>query len=84
MFDTEVIIIDPENEYETMCRAVGSQYINFSFNSTSKINPFDLSQVYEEGQNELSQKFSPSTLYLKSLWVKFLLKKKPYWTERLF
>lgn len=56
MFDTEVIIIDPENEYEVMCRAVGGQYINFSFNSQSKINPFDLSQVYEEGQNELGQK----------------------------
>ena len=56
MFDTEVIIIDPENEYETLCKAVGGQYITFSFNSPSKINPFDLSQVYEEGQNELTQK----------------------------
>ncbi len=56
MFDTEVIIIDPENEYEVLCKAVGGQYITFSFNSPSKINPFDLSQVYEEGQNELTQK----------------------------
>jgi len=56
MFDAEVIIIDPENEYEVLCKAVGGQYITFSFNSPSKINPFDLSQVYEEGQNELTQK----------------------------
>src|SRR3989344_4507129 len=56
MFDTEVIIIDPENEYEVLCKAVGGQYITFSFNAPSKINPFDLSQVYEEGQNELTQK----------------------------
>jgi hypothetical protein len=56
MFDTEVIIIDPENEYKTLCQAVGGQYTEFSFNSSAKINPFDLSQVYEEGQNELSQK----------------------------
>jgi conjugal transfer ATP-binding protein TraC len=56
MFDTEVIIIDPENEYQKLCESVGGQYIQFSFKSTSKINPFDLSQVYEEGQNELSQK----------------------------
>ena len=55
MFDAEVIIIDPENEYEVLCKAVGGQYITFSFNSPSKINPFDLSQVYEEGQNELTQ-----------------------------
>ncbi|MFH1280478.1 MAG: ATP-binding protein, partial [Candidatus Beckwithbacteria bacterium] len=56
MFDTEVIIIDPENEYEKLCQSVGGQYIKFSFKSGSKINPFDLSQVYEEGENELSQK----------------------------
>ena len=56
MFDSEIIIIDPENEYQSLCEAVGGQYIDFSFNSLSKINPFDLSQVYEEGQNELGQK----------------------------
>ena len=56
MFNTEIIIIDPENEYQKLCEAVGGQYIKFSFNSPSKVNPFDLSQVYEEGQNELSQK----------------------------
>ena len=56
MFDTEIIIIDPENEYQKLCSAVGGEYLNFSFSSSSKINPFDLSQVYEEGQNELGQK----------------------------
>ena len=56
MFDTEILIIDPEDEYRPLCQAVGGQYISFSFNSSAKINPFDLSQVYEEGENELSQK----------------------------
>jgi len=56
MFDTEIIIIDPENEYEKLCSAVGGEYVDFSYNSKAKINPFDLSQVYEEGQNELGQK----------------------------
>jgi hypothetical protein len=56
MFGTEIIIIDPESEYQPLCEAVGGQYINFSFDAKSKINPFDLSQVYEEGQNELSHK----------------------------
>lgn len=56
MFDTEIIIIDPENEYQKLCEAVGGQHINFSFSATSKINPFDLSQIYEEGQSELGQK----------------------------
>ncbi len=56
MFGTEVIIIDPEAEYKTLCDAIGGQYISFSFNSQSKINPFDLAGVYEEGENELGLK----------------------------
>lgn len=56
MLGTEVLIIDPENEYKTMCEAIGGEYIQFDFNSASKINPFDLSQVYEEGENELGLK----------------------------
>ena len=56
MFETEIIIIDPESEYQKLCSAVGGEYIDFSFNSKAKINPFDLSQIYEEGQNELGQK----------------------------
>lgn len=56
MFDTEVIVIDPENEYEELSKAVGGDYITFSFNSSAKINPFDLSGVYEPGENELGLK----------------------------
>ncbi|KUK79876.1 MAG: Type IV secretory pathway VirB4 components-like protein [Microgenomates bacterium 39_7] len=56
MFDTEIIVLDPEQEYEDLCKMVGGEYINFTFGSKAKINPFDLSQVYEEGQNELGQK----------------------------
>ncbi len=56
MFDAEIIVIDPENEYENLSRAVGGEYITFGFSSKAKINPFDLSQVYEEGENELNNK----------------------------
>lgn len=56
MFGTEVIIIDPENEYQEMCKAVDGEYITFSFNSTTKINPFDLSQLTDSGENELGLK----------------------------
>ena len=56
MFGTEAIILDPEHEYEEMCRAVNGEYINFTFSSQAKINPFDLSALYEEGENELGQK----------------------------
>lgn len=56
MLGSEVIIIDPESEYKTLSDAVGGQFISFSFSSPSKINPFDLSQVYEEGENQLGLK----------------------------
>jgi len=42
MFGTEVIIIDPEEEYRRLCQAVDGEYINFGFGSAAKINPFDL------------------------------------------
>ena len=56
MLGTEVIIIDPESEYKTLSDAVGGQFISFSFSSSSKINPFDLSAVREEGENQLGLK----------------------------
>ena len=42
MFDTEVIVIDPEKEYEYMAEATGGRYFNISLNSEHHINPFDL------------------------------------------
>ncbi len=56
MLGTEVIVIDPEGEYIALSEAVGGQTIEFSFASPSKINPFDLSQVYEEKESHLNLK----------------------------
>ncbi|PIQ91354.1 MAG: conjugal transfer protein TraC [Parcubacteria group bacterium CG11_big_fil_rev_8_21_14_0_20_39_22] len=42
MFDTEVLVIDPEREYEYLAEAVGGKYFNISLNSEHHINPFDL------------------------------------------
>jgi len=56
MIGTEIIILDPENEYKALTQAVGGEFITFSFNSPSKINPFDLSQIREEGENQLGLK----------------------------
>lgn len=56
MFGTEIIVIDPEEEYKNLCEAIGGEYISFNFNAPAKINPFDLSGVYEEGENELGLK----------------------------
>ena len=56
MLGTEIIIIDPEGEYKALAEAVGGANISFSYTSSSKINPFDLSQVYEKGENHLGLK----------------------------
>lgn len=48
MFDTEVIVIDPEREYEYLAEAVGGRYFNISLTSEHHINPFDLPPVRED------------------------------------
>jgi conjugal transfer ATP-binding protein TraC len=48
MFDTEVIVIDPEREYEYMAEATGGRYFNISLNSDHHINPFDLPDPRED------------------------------------
>ena len=42
MFDTEVIIIDPEREYEYLAESVGGRYFDIALTSEHHINPFDL------------------------------------------
>ena len=63
MFDTEVIVIDPENEYETLTHALGGEYIRFHFGAATKVNPFDLALLHQKDQkvtraedSELNQK----------------------------
>jgi conjugal transfer ATP-binding protein TraC len=56
MLGSEVIVIDPDGEYVTLTPALGGEVVDFSSSSEIKINPFDLSDVYEEGENELGLK----------------------------
>lgn len=55
MMGAEVLIIDPENEYQKLSDAVGGSYIRLSLNSDVRINPFDLPRVIdaEEADNAL-------------------------------
>lgn len=55
MMGTEVIIIDPENEYQKLCDAVGGTYIKLSLNSEARVNPFDLPKAIdsEDADNAL-------------------------------
>jgi type IV secretory pathway VirB4 component len=48
MFDTDVIVIDPEQEYEYLAEATGGRTFNISLSSEHHINPFDLPPVKED------------------------------------
>lgn len=47
MLGTDVIIIDPENEYEALAQTVDGTYLRVSLNSEQRINPFDLPAAFE-------------------------------------
>ncbi|MCT4617108.1 MAG: ATP-binding protein [Candidatus Gracilibacteria bacterium] len=42
MMGTDVIVIDPENEYRALVDMIGGSYLDVSLNSKQRINPFDL------------------------------------------
>ncbi|OGE28336.1 hypothetical protein A2867_04985 [Candidatus Daviesbacteria bacterium RIFCSPHIGHO2_01_FULL_40_11] len=67
MFGTEIIVIDPEQEYLPLCQAVGGEFINFSASSPVKINPFDLpaKQIGMSAENQLGSKILSITAFLK-------------------
>lgn len=48
MFDTDVIVIDPEREYEYLAEATGGKYFSISLTSEHHINPFDLPTPKED------------------------------------
>jgi len=52
MFGTEVIVIDPEHEYEYLAEATGGRFFNISLSSTHHINPFDLPKPQEDESPE--------------------------------
>lgn len=59
MLGTDVIVIDPENEYKSLCDAVGGSYLQISLNSDKRINPFDLPvNPNESGEDVLRSNIS--------------------------
>ena len=63
MFDTDTIVIDPENEYEMIAKSVGGNYIAFSTTSAHKINPFQIANPKDSTEDEMGYKY----LFLNSL-----------------
>ncbi|EKD56034.1 MAG: hypothetical protein ACD_58C00316G0007 [uncultured bacterium] len=51
MLGTDIIVIDPENEYKMLCEAVGGSYLPLSLNAKERINPFDLPKKISEDES---------------------------------
>jgi len=63
MIGTEVLIIDPENEYQKLCEAVGGSYIRLSLDSNTRINPFDLPRAVDNEEATDALKSNLITLH---------------------
>jgi len=63
MLGAEVIIIDPENEYQKLSDAVGGSYVRLSLNSNTRINPFDLPRVIDSDEAEDALRANLVTLH---------------------
>lgn len=53
MFGTEIIVIDPEQEYRYLCDSVGGAYLKVATASDHRINPFDLPELNEDDEPEV-------------------------------
>jgi conjugal transfer ATP-binding protein TraC len=63
MIGSDVLIIDPENEYQKLSDAVGGSYIRLSLNSDTRINPFDLPRVIDSDEAEDALRANLVTLH---------------------
>ena len=63
MLGAEILIIDPENEYQKLADAVGGAYIRLSLNSQTRINPFDLPRVIDSDEADDALRANLVTLH---------------------
>lgn len=63
MMGADILIIDPENEYQKLADAVGGSYIRLSLNSDVRINPFDLPRVIDSDEADDSLRANLVTLH---------------------
>ncbi|MFZ1257940.1 MAG: DUF87 domain-containing protein [Candidatus Saccharimonas sp.] len=63
MTGADILIIDPENEYQKLSDAVGGSYIRLSLNSDTRINPFDLPRVIDSEEADDALRANLVTLH---------------------
>lgn len=67
MLDTDVFVIDPENEYTDLCKAVGGSFIPISIQSSFRINPFDLPQSVRGEEAQMGEVLRAAIINLHGL-----------------
>ncbi len=63
MLGSDILIVDPENEYQKLCDAVGGSYIRLSLSSDTRINPFDLPRVIDSDEADDALRANLITLH---------------------
>ncbi|QJU06305.1 DUF87 domain-containing protein [Candidatus Saccharibacteria bacterium oral taxon 955] len=63
MTGSDILIIDPENEYQKLSDAVGGSYIRLSLSSDTRINPFDLPRVIDSDEADDALRANLVTLH---------------------
>jgi len=67
MLGSDVIVIDPENEYEALANTVGGTYLKVSLNSDRRINPFDLPKPIDADEMKPGDLLRTSIISLSGL-----------------
>lgn len=67
MMGTDIIVIDPENEYEALANTVGGSYLKMSLNSDRRINPFDLPKPVDGDEMQPGDLLRSAILNLQGL-----------------
>lgn len=67
MLGTEVLVIDPENEYVELSKAVGGTFIPLSLQSSFRINPFDLPPAIRGDDAEVGEVLRSAVLNIHGL-----------------
>ncbi|MBI2448262.1 DUF87 domain-containing protein [Candidatus Microgenomates bacterium] len=75
MLGVDVMVIDPENEYQNLCRIVGGSYLNFSLSSNERINPFDVPPLADDATEDIGEDNLRATIITVKGLINLLLGK---------
>lgn len=68
MLGTEVLVIDPENEYLELCKTVGGAFVPLSLQSSFHINPFDLPKAIRGDEAQTGETLRSAAINLHGLF----------------